>query len=283
MISPAAIFRERDKLRSWEKIWDVAGGRVLVRGRVVYVVEYEIAGASGALDGKRLCFFSDLHWDGNTGVGDDLVNLCGESRADWVICGGDIISYSCHLESALELMGRLSGREGKLAVAGNWDRKRWYWYTRRRWTEGLSRAGYVFLCNEELLAGGFRFWGADDFKLGSPEYRPCSGSGYPVLLAHNPDTVIELDAHMAEIRLVLCGHTHGGQVRIPGFGAFRTSSKYWRKFDRGLFRNRRYGTYMLISAGLGCTGPDLRFCCRREVSLIRLKYEGGIDKVALQN
>ncbi|MDD5599662.1 MAG: metallophosphoesterase, partial [Victivallaceae bacterium] len=70
--------------------------------------------------------------------------------------------------------------------------------------------------------------------------------------------------------LVLCGHTHGGQVRIPFLGALLTSSRYWRKFDYGLFENSRSGSHMIVSAGLGCSTVPVRLACRRELVLVSM-------------
>ena len=67
---------------------------------------------------------------------------------------------------------------------------------------------------------------------------------------------------------MLCGHTHGGQWRIPGFGALFVPSFYGRRFDRGWFRREGRGAWMFVSSGLGELSLHGRFCCRREAAVI---------------
>ena len=273
MISPRAIIKNRKLLRQWRRLSGYSSRKIISRGRKVDMCEYVIPVQHRELDGKTIFFFSDLHWDGDHVVGEELIRWNADVSPDWVICGGDLISYSCHMQSALELISRLKCRNTPLVVPGNWDKKRYSWFPQECWEECYARAGFKLLLNSEWNEHGVRFWGTDDFKLGNPVYVPAgSKDDFSILLAHNPDTLIKIDALLDTVNLVLCGHTHAGQIRVPRLGALRTSSLYWRKFDCGEFLHTGRGTHMLVSAGLGCTGVDFRLFARREVMLVRLKY-----------
>lgn len=93
---------------------------------------------------------------------------------------------------------------------------------------------------------------------------------FTVLLYHSPDLIHEAVEH--QVDLYLGGHTHGGQLRLPVFGAIATGSRYGKQYVSGLFE--KDGTTMYISRGLGFEGgsmPRARFLCRPEVVSIDLK------------
>jgi hypothetical protein len=122
----------------------------------------------------------------------------------------------------------------------------------------------------------------DDFKSGTPALIPHRASGINILISHNPDAIIseKIKTHLKDFDIILSGHTHGGQIRIPFIGSLLTSSIYWRKFDYGLFRHKTNKTKMIVSSGLGYTGIKLRIACRPEIIIIdnkkALKHGGKI-------
>jgi predicted MPP superfamily phosphohydrolase len=88
---------------------------------------------------------------------------------------------------------------------------------------------------------------------------------FRILAYHSPDIIFELPADNS-IDLVLSGHTHGGQVRLPIFGAIFTGSLYGRLLQCGLYRY--YSTHLYISRGIGLEGqgaPRVRFLCPPEI------------------
>ena len=92
---------------------------------------------------------------------------------------------------------------------------------------------------------------------------------FTLLLYHSPDLIREAAAH--HVDLYLGGHTHGGQLRLPFYGAIVTSSRYGKQYESGLFQEE--GTRMYISRGVGFEGgamPRARFLCRPEIVSIEL-------------
>jgi hypothetical protein len=93
---------------------------------------------------------------------------------------------------------------------------------------------------------------------------------FTLLLFHSPDLIREAVKH--QVDLYLGGHTHGGQLRLPFYGAIITNSIYSRRYASGLFEES--GTTMVISRGLGFEGggmPRARFLCRPEIVSIQLR------------
>jgi len=94
--------------------------------------------------------------------------------------------------------------------------------------------------------------------------KKVSPDAFTLLLYHSPDLIHEAAEH--QIDLYLGGHTHGGQLRLPFYGAIVTSSRYGKRYEAGLFEED--GTRMYISRGLGFEGggmPRARFLCRPEI------------------
>ena len=148
-----------------------------------------------------------------------------------------MMAYASSLPDCLELFRSLPCPGWKAGVYGNWDLMR-PWLPKRFWQQALERAGLRLLVNEAICRKELRLFGLDDVRKGSPEYTvPEKRFPFECVLAHNPDTVPQaLSSEMLHgIDLILCGHTHGGQIRIPGFGALMCSSRYWKKFEFGLY------------------------------------------------
>jgi predicted MPP superfamily phosphohydrolase len=91
-----------------------------------------------------------------------------------------------------------------------------------------------------------------------------------VFLYHSPELMPEAPAN--DIDLYLCGHTHGGQVRLPGFGALFTSAATGKRYEMG--RYDEGGTTLYVSRGIGLEGysmPRLRLFCPPEITLVTIE------------
>lgn len=142
----------------------------------------------------------------------------------------------------------------------------------------LVGAGWADLNNAHttLKAGGrvIELIGVDDPHIGRDEYQSVpasSDSDLRIGLLHSPEPRL-LDAMATDgYQLLLAGHTHGGQVRVPGIGALVTNCGLDRRMARGLHRWPGTDSYLHVSAGLGThpTAP-IRFACRPEASILTI-------------
>lgn len=95
-------------------------------------------------------------------------------------------------------------------------------------------------------------------------------NAYTILLYHTPDIVKV--ASKEKVDLYLAGHTHGGQIRLPLFGALFTASVYWKKYEQGLYKIDE--TILYVSRGIGMEGkgaPRARFLCPPEIVVVDLQ------------
>jgi uncharacterized protein len=135
----------------------------------------------------------------------------------------------------------------------------------------LTRAGWSDLTGRRLHLEGLDLWltGTDDGHLRRDRYRPAPLEGPGIGVTHTPQSRL-LDAFATDGHsLVLAGHTHGGQLRLPGAGPLLTNCDLPRHRARGLTRDAR--GWLHVSAGLG-TSPyaPVRFCCRPDATLLTL-------------
>jgi predicted MPP superfamily phosphohydrolase len=134
-------------------------------------------------------------------------------------------------------------------------------YRRRKfWLAGLGdQIAY------RLGQGGFR--GVDDL----PGTLRAANDGSPVvLMAHEPDIFVDVPDQVA---VTLAGHTHGGQIRLPGFGRPVVPSRYGERFAYGhVVENDRH---LIVSAGLGCSILPVRFGVPPEITLVTLRSQSA--------
>ena len=263
------------------------------------VLKYEAAGAfrrvfyrhtlspsARNLSGRRILFFSDLHirpqtarafpgslaWRGTEHIRNFLLETTALYHPDHIFFGGDLMAYACCFAECAELFHSLQCPGRKLGVYGNWDLMR-PWLPDRDWRRAWEQNGLHLLVNSAVQQDGMRIFGLDDYRKGNPEYvQPRKPYAFECVLAHNPDTVpLALSPeNLYGIDLILCGHTHGGQIRLPGFGALMTSSRHWKKFEYGLYEHHLTRTRLFVSAGLGVTFIRQRILCPPEAVIIDL-------------
>ena len=236
--------------------------------------------ASGA--GQTVAFFSDLHWTGrHVERADALVRAINLAEPEWIVFGGDLIRYLCDCQSALRILQQLCARRGKLAVLGNRERVH-TWRPPEEWIELYAKAGFTCLINETCVPAGDEnpvFVGLDDMRYGAPDPDIClpflGSRRTVVMLSHTPDTV-GLFRHRFAGHVLLSGHTHGGQLRVPLLGPAYTSSAYGRQFDRG-WLGRSDGAQLYVTTGTGETGYALlrrRVHCPPEIALLTFEQTG---------
>ncbi len=262
------------RLQDWRQLADYNQRQRIGSYKYFDLVKYYVRTLNPDTIGKKLLFFSDLHL-GHLQFPEEsfhrkLNNVIEQVKPDILISGGDTVSYASAMLLSKSFLKQLTCPI-KLAVAGNWERCK-SWITINEWQQYFADSGFKLLINETFENQGIIFYGLDDVKCGTPmPPTPNSRQKQPtVILAHNPDTLIQIGRREAlrHVDLILCGHTHAGQVRLPLIGASATSSRYRRKFDYGLFEHRLTKSTMIVSAGLGTSCVPIRFMCRPEIVLI---------------
>jgi len=256
---------------------------------VVRRVDVSIPGLPPALDGLKVGQLSDLHrWPlvPRSRV-ERAVALLAAEAPDLVALTGDFVTrWSGYAAEYPEILAPLHPRLGSFACTGNHD----HWTDPEVVTTALRAAGVTVLRNQHQLVpvGGTQLCviGIDDVgALGVSFHHdrraddlPAALAGSPLsgvirlLLAHNPDFVMEpvfaRETVRRPIHLVLSGHTHGGQVRLPLVGAPRPQSRHGQLFGGGLVQVA--GTQVYVSRGAGSSWP-VRFNCPPEVNVLTLR------------
>jgi predicted MPP superfamily phosphohydrolase len=246
----------------------------------------------------RVLHLSDLHLTPGDRRLRRFVQRSLRSGPDLAVVTGDILGHPDAVDDAVALLSNVvAGRQG-VAVLGSNDRFGPTVHNPLRYLRGpsgaptgarldtdrlvvgLKEAGWHVLCNErvtlETASGNIDVVGLDDPHIGaaSPAEVDWTAPDPPVPLrlgvVHSPYVGILNHFADAGFNITLAGHTHGGQVRVPGFGALVDNCDLPLRMARGLshFRN---GMWLHVSAGLG-TSPfaPVRFACRPELSVLDL-------------
>lgn len=244
--------------------------------------EILITGLPPAFNGLRVAQLSDIHMDEFTEPFflRDAVHRINSLNPDVVFLTGDFVSWSIisdkfFKDAAQQCAGILNELKSpqRYAIFGNHD----VLVGRREVAEALTANGITMLYNAFLPIerGGSRFWlaGVDDPLMGHPDLEaaiPASIRNLPnepiILLCHEPDYADTLMKHPAgqAVALMLSGHTHGGQIRLPLIGPL-ILPPLGRRYIEGRFR---FGTMQLyVNRGLGAVGVPFRFDCPPEITL----------------
>ena len=227
----------------------------------------------------RIVHLGDTHVERTTARERKLVSMVDELQPDLILLTGDYLNLSyLHDETAQRdfraLASQLQAPYGVYAVRGSVDSP--------SLTEDLfAGLDIVVLENEsvrldiegqEIYLVGVAC--SHDLSIDIPRLdqalRDVPPDSFKILLYQSPD-IIEAASERG-IDLYLAGHTHGGQIRLPLYGAIATSSIYYKEYEAGLFQEGR--THLYVSRGLGLEGasaPRARFLCRPEVAVHTLR------------
>ena len=232
----------------------------------------------------RIALITDLH-SCNYGKGQSkLLSAIEEQHPDVILLGGDIFDDKLSDEKAEEFLSGIAGKYPCYYVTGNHE----YWAGKDALIEKtgiLMKYQIPWLAGDSVLldtgAGTVRLCGVDDpdsvlapilgnYDMEFAELRDSiSNEEFTILLTHRPE---RFDAYIQEgFDLVLAGHAHGGQVRIPGImnGFYAPNQGLFPKYAGG--RYEKDGTIMIVSRGLAKEStPFPRFCNPPEIVIINL-------------
>ena len=256
----------------------------------------------------RVLQISDLHMTADQRSKQEWVAGLAALEPDLVLNTGDNLAGYDAVPGTLKAMDPLMDLPGAFVLASNdyyapraKNPLKYFWPDHRRvhgsglpWRDlrdGMRDRGWLDLTNAagHLTVGGRRIAlaGVDDSHLKRDRYEAIAGPADPdahvrIGLAHSPEPRV-LDRFAADgYDLLLCGHTHGGQLRVPFYGALVTNCGIDRARVRWLHRwaeptaAHPTGTWLHVSAGLG-TSPyaPVRFACPPEATLLTLTARAG--------
>ncbi|HEX8820155.1 MAG TPA: metallophosphoesterase [Archangium sp.] len=218
----------------------------------------------------RIVHLSDLHVDGWTKALERLPDEVNALQPDLLVFTGDSLNSEAGLPILREVLSRIQTRYGRFAVRGNHDT--WYWSELDLFGGGVA---------QELQREALRTAGGRVVLCGAPYGMPgridtClrdNPDGFRLVAYHTPDLVEDLAPLGPD--LYLAGHTHGGQVRLPFYGAVLTMSRFDKKYEMGLYVVGQ--TPLFVSRGVGAEPhvPRIRFLCRPEIAVIDLVGSGA--------
>jgi predicted MPP superfamily phosphohydrolase len=210
----------------------------------------------------RIVQFTDIHHKGDRAYLDSIVKQINALSPDFVCFTGDLIEEGKHLAETLEL---ISGIQSPMyGVPGNHD----YWS--KVPFEGIAKcfaaSGGAWLLDEAVVTkdGRFAITGAAFLSFKKQPLRIVPGMRN-IFLMHYPAWIEKLAGWRFD--LILAGHSHGGQVRLPFYGPVIVPFAVDR-YDWGLFHTPSGPLY--VNAGLGWYPVPIRFNCRPEITVFEI-------------
>lgn len=214
----------------------------------------------------RIVHLSDIHSDAAPRLEERLPGIVADLKPDLILFTGDAANSKKGVATFNKLMAALSRIAPVYGVRGNWE---------YNWNEPTLIEGGTELRGLAKV----NVHGNDLYLVGAPCFQPrmmhSALEAVPadkpvVMLYHFPDEAAEFGS-TGKVDLYLCGHTHGGQVALPVYGALVTLGKYGKRYERDMVYEN--GMAIHISRGIGMEGhfpARMRFFSRPDVTLIEL-------------
>ena len=222
-----------------------------------------------ALEGFTMLQMTDLHLYPLTqpSLIEKSVVMANSLNPDLVVMTGDYVWQVLDaIDELAPILSGLNARYGVYSSLGNHD----YWLDAEVITATMEAAGLPVLVNQGLTiqqgGGSFYLAGLDDGWSGNPDLDATLEGARPgdpvILLCHEPD-LADLFSKDGRVDLQLSGHTHGGQIRIPGIGAL-ILPYLGRKYDFGMYKINDLLLY--TNRGIGVISEPVRYNCPPEIT-----------------
>lgn len=224
-----------------------------------------------SFDGTKIVHFSDIHYGSsiNKNKLKKIVQEINNLKPDIVVFTGDLYDEFINItdtmqKEMIEELSKIETKLGKYAVSGNHD------YSDTVYESIINNSGFKYLNNtSELIYNGIgnpiELVGYPDARKDTPNYDIPLTDNYKIALIHEPDEIEKLQNH--NINLVLAGHSHGGQIRLPFIGKIVTPQGSTKYYDEYYKIN---DTTLYISYGLGNSMVNLRLFNHPSFNLYRL-------------
>ena len=238
----------------------------------VTAADLPVSGLAPALDGLRIGLITDIHHSQFVSADDvqRAVDLVNAARPDLIVLGGDYVTWGAreYVGPVAELLAPLAAPHGVFAILGNHDNDRDVpaALSAKRITVLRDTRTRLEILGEGLELAGIRFWTRRPEDIARVLSR---ATDTVLLLAHDPRRLAEAAA--LDIPAMLSGHTHGGQVVLPGFGAIAR-----RNFPVVAGVGGRENTSIFVSRGVGTVYVPVRINCPPEVAIVTLRRQSEI-------
>lgn len=257
----------------------LAGAVGVVGGTAAWGVGYErhhlgateatlpVHGLPTALNGIRIALLTDIHHSAIVGADDvrAAVDLALSLKPDIIVLGGDYVTFGDrkYVGPVAELLSALHAPHGVFAILGNHDHDKEMAaaLVHRKFEVLKDQRKRVELRGEALELAGIRFWTRRPAEI---ERVVRNAKGTVLLLAHDPRRLTE--AAQLNVPAVLSGHTHGGQIVLPGVGALAKA-----RFPVLAGLGHQADTSIFVSRGIGTVYVPVRINCPPEVALVTLQ------------
>ena len=232
-----------------------------------------------SLEGKTICQLSDLHLETLRILPEHIKQIVMAQKPDLLVITGDIISTRIDLDKLESYLGGLTATYGKFVVMGNNDYSNLSRTLFKRYLQQLQRLGWTPLLNNASFLSSLNLWviGVDDPATAHDDvdlaYQKVFASHSPspapfrLVLAHSSDCLDDVAKNGAE--LLLTGHTHGGQIRIPGLQPLITNTYLG---DKGIYEGYHVinDVPLYINRGIGESIIPLRLNVPPEIAFFTL-------------
>jgi uncharacterized protein len=213
----------------------------------------------------RIVQFSDLHCDRRIINEKSMVKIINDLKPDVIVFTGDAVNRPSALPLFKQTITNLDAPLGKFAVYGNWETGHW---------PGLdfySQTGFELLDtntvrveknSETITISGISHYHSDESEN---LLRNLSNQNFNIFLYHSNILAEYIDKF--DVDLYLCGHSHGGQVAIPFYGALITMSKMGKKYESGMYSLGKTTLYVNRGLGMDIYPPRIRLFARPEITV----------------
>ena len=276
----------------------LAGYSYFIEPRQLELNKYTVQDAQ--LRGVKIVFASDFHIKPYQEKRlEKIVEMINEENPDIVVSAGDYVcGHTRHstmpIENIAKTLGKIKTKYGFYTSLGNHDG----WYNPDEITMALEENGIKVLSNSHTMVNinGQKIYitGIEDYDTGKPDINKAlegikakENGEYNtpiIMLSHSPDMFLKMPT---EITLVLAGHTHGGQVRIPLLGPIFTASGYGDKYAKGWKQEymgklikvnpdnpiqlKKEVKTLFVTRGIGVSILPFRFNCPPEINVIEFE------------